>query len=99
MSRNRTGADRPRGRAPTLPQTPFVRAAGSLAPDARNPPAARRTPPVRAHPLLLDRVPEALDEQVAAIGTIGVLPTADPAGEVACVDQVGTGRSPGLACN
>src|SRR5438552_1448073 len=77
--------------------TPFAGAAELLAPDARNPSAARRTPSVRAHPLLFDHVPGALDQQVAAIGAVGVLPAADPARKIAGVDELEAGPGSDVA--
>src|SRR3989442_11938711 len=92
-SGNRTGAGRSRRPGPGSLRRRLV-AARLLAPDARNPPAARGAPPVRAYPLLFDPVPDTLDEQVAAIWAIGVLPAADPTREVAGVDELEAGARP-----
>src|SRR5213596_2132028 len=75
---------RPGGPTPT----PSAGPGPALAPHARDPPAARRAPPVPSHPLLLNQVAVALDEQVAAVRAVGVLPPPDPAGKVPGIDEL-----------
>src|SRR2546421_944726 len=79
----------PRGRTalPVLP-TPLAGGGSVLAPHARNAPPAGGAATVRADPLARDHVPGPLDEQIAAIGTPGVLPAADPARDVPSVHEL-----------
>src|SRR5436853_5966803 len=91
-----------RGLAPGSPRTPPVlpgAAAGkrALRPHARNPAPAGGAAAVRADALLLDDVAGALDEQVATVRAVGMLPAAHAAGEVARVDEPEARLRPDLA--
>src|ERR1051325_5694984 len=98
MSRRRTAADagRAAGAAPNPPGG--RRGTGRrLRPNARDAAATRRAFSVGADPVLLDHVAVALDQEVSAVGTVGVLPRADATGEVARVDELEPGLRPDLA--
>src|SRR5258706_7506537 len=75
------------GAPPAPPPPPARRREGELRPNAWDPPVAGRTAPVRSDALLLDDVAVALDQQVAAIRAVGVLPAANPAREISRVDE------------
>src|SRR5205807_8850802 len=60
---------------------------GELRPNAWNPPAAGGTASVGSDVLLLDDVAVAFDQQIPAIGAIGVLPAADTSREISRVHE------------
>src|SRR5207244_12440248 len=100
MSRRRTAAGAGWARAAGSARSPpgVRRGAGTrLRPNARDAAATRRAFSVGADLVLLDRVAVALDQEVAAVGTVGVLPPADATGEVARVDEFEPGSRPDLA--
>src|SRR5207237_10905575 len=89
-------SSRRRTRAARVPPTPLVGGKPVLAPHARDAPPAGGAAAVRADPLPRDHVPRPLDQQIATIGTPGVLPAAHPARGVPGVDEVEARRRPGL---
>src|SRR5207237_906204 len=83
MSRRRTAAGAGWARAAGSARSPpgVRRGAGTrLRPNARDAAATRRAFSVGADLVLLDRVAVALDQDVAGVGTAGVLPPADGTG-------------------
>src|SRR5439155_8096966 len=85
-----------RKRRPVRLRSPFVPAAATLAPHTRDPTTAPRAGPGGADPLVLDHIPVALDQQLAAVRAPRMFPAADPAREIAGVDELETGLRPDL---